>query len=79
MKFPLPDGRTVEISSEMSTAANRQWLVPAATDDPQALSLTRRFYSTMGSADGPPAAGVLELADNIVNVMTVNWGKRAQA
>jgi len=26
-----------------------------------------------------PAAGVLELADNIVNLMTVNWGKQAQA
>jgi hypothetical protein len=36
------------------------------------------FYSTMGSADGTTAAGVLQLADNIVNVMTVNWGKQAQ-
>jgi hypothetical protein len=37
------------------------------------------FYSTMGPADARRRQAFLQLADNIVNVITVNCGKQAQA
>ena len=58
VKFPLPDGRIVEISSEMSTAelltALRQivnvWYPLPPVDDPQAeaLALTKAYLIRLG-------------------------------